>query len=151
MTTLPLGFEVRLTTVMGQPLHAKDVLVGVNFILGGRYYYGNLIGLTDAKGVAKVERPVLVRRFESDRAAFPMDYKVGLETLDSCIEVMVLNATEIATAVDAVESGSPVGQQFAEMYQRAQNVRYTPAVVRIDTSLMAGSWLVVSIPTAAVG
>ena len=43
----------------GGSIPAADILVGINLLVSDRYYYGNLLGLTDAAGVAIITRDEL--------------------------------------------------------------------------------------------
>ena len=52
MLHLPEYIEVRLSNVNGVVANEGNILIAVNLLASGRYYYGNLIGLTSTAGVA---------------------------------------------------------------------------------------------------
>ena len=54
MLRLPARIEARLADVQGHALRASDILIAPNILVDGRYYYGNLVGLTTRDGVASM-------------------------------------------------------------------------------------------------
>src|SRR5205823_5564666 len=108
MLRLPSRIHAQLADVSGHSLAAADVLIALNILVEGRYYYGNLLGLTNRSGVASIARDELDLRFASDRANYPMDYKVALEECDPQIELAVLSEREIDQAKDAVAASPTI-------------------------------------------
>jgi hypothetical protein len=53
MLRLPQQIRVQLQDVSGRNLAAADVLIAINLLLAGRYYYGNILGLTNANGASR--------------------------------------------------------------------------------------------------
>lgn len=147
MLRLPARIEVRLTDLSGRALGAPQVLIGLNVLLNGRYYYGNLVGLTDDAGVARLRRDELDLRFASDRADYPMDYKVQLEDCDPLIEVVLISESEFAEASQATSSNPAVSSDIRASYAAARNSSYAPAVVRFWADLPKQQCVVVSLPT----
>jgi hypothetical protein len=146
MLRLPARIEAHLKNVSGGSLPVADVLVGINLLVGGRYYYGNLLGLTNASGVAIVTRDELDLRFAADRAMYPMDYKVDADACDPLIEVFILSAEQIAAAREAIADSS-VSYDIDEAYQRARNPDFTPTLVRVWAHLPSEPVLLVPLTT----
>lgn len=130
MLRLPNQIAVTLVNRYGEPLRQPDVLVGVNLLREGRYYYGNLVGLTDRDGRVLLEGAELERRYAADQRNFPMDYKVELIECDAIGELVVLSHDEISQALTSLESFGVSGD-FRRMYARAANRILSPAVVRL--------------------
>lgn len=121
---------VQLTNASGRPLRERNVLVAVNLLSGGRYYYGNLIGLTDSRGYASTTRETLEREFYRDRASFPMDYKLELIECDNNVELVLLSREEIQKAQAAIEQFGDVDSAVVSAYARARNQLFAPAMAR---------------------
>lgn len=147
MLRLPARIEAHLEHLSGGSLPAADILVGINLLVSGRYYYGNLLGLTDSSGMASVSRDELELRFAADRAMYPMDYKVELGACDSFIEVFILSAEQIARAREAI-AASPVSYDIDEAYQRARNAAFTPTLARVWANLPGEQALMVHLTTS---
>ena len=146
MLKMPQRFSASLRDRQGHSLHAPKVLIAINLLLKGRYYYGNLIGLTDDRGIASITGSELRKRFDQDRANFPMDYKVDLDDCDSMVEILVLSGTEVADGRRAVGDNFSVTAEIRDSYDAAVNYRFAPASVRVSTESLQGD-LVVAIVT----
>jgi hypothetical protein len=147
MLILPSRIEVRLKDVRDRPLALPDILVGINFLVDGRYYYGNLVGLTDQHGIAAVQRDDLERRFQIDRVRFPMDYKVPLERCDSIIELLVMTGDEVARARQSIVADYAISPDIREAYDRARNCEVAPALVRVQLTIADGHGLQIGLVT----
>ncbi len=135
MLRLPGRVAVQLRDVRGHPLAAADILIAINVLHEGRYYYGNLVGLTDPSGRAQLTRDELDLRFVADKVSYPMDYKIDLEDADPLIEIALLSDQEIAEAKVAVESSRCVSPDIGLCYHRARNASFTPGMVRFWADL----------------
>jgi hypothetical protein len=130
MLRLPRTLSAQLRDTGGRALAVADVLIGVNLLVDGRYYYGTLVGLTNSRGVARTEGARIEEQFRSDQSDFPMDYKVALENCDSEVEVLVLSQSEIDNAKAQFADATIVSHDVREIYGRAQNWRVEPATLR---------------------
>lgn len=147
MLRLPTRIEAHLTDTAGHALREPAVLVAVNLLSHGRYYFGNLIGLTNENGVAVIEGVELELRYLDDRARYPMDYKLELSDCDELIEVVLLSGAELVQAREAMAQGSDVASSIRSQYGTARNDGFTPAVVRLIGDAPHGSSLKVFVTT----
>lgn len=131
MLRLPRLVHVRLVDPEGSPLREPDLLIGLNLLSNRKYYYGNLVGLTDSSGVAVVTGKEIEARYRSDQTEFPMDYRLELIECDSAIEVVVLSAKEIADATSAIDGLSIPLHGLRSLYERARNAAFFPAMQRL--------------------
>lgn len=129
MLRIPSQIAVQLVDRSGTPIRAENVLVAVNLLRAGRYYYGNVIGLTDSHGRAELQGSILEQRYASDRHNFPSDYKLELIECDPEAEFVLLSEQDIQAAIDGLEPFGSSGD-FRRMYERAQNGNFSPATVR---------------------
>jgi hypothetical protein len=134
MMTLPEIIEARLVDEAGQPLRAANVLVGINFLAEGRYYYGNILGLTNDEGRISIRGEALERRYLGDRRRFPMDYKLELVECDNQFELAVLSAQEVDQGREALKDDPLANPEMLTAYVRAKNGRYQPGLVRVHTA-----------------
>jgi hypothetical protein len=148
---LPGRVTVQLQDVRGRPLAASDVLIAINLLHEGRYYYGNLLGLTDSRGRAELTRHELELRFVADKVSYPMDYKIELEDADPLVEVALLSHQEIAEAMAAVESSPSVSPDIRLCYYRARNAYFTPATLRFWADLPGVAVAELTLTTSARG
>lgn len=148
MLRLPQRIRVRLRGASGELLAADRVLIAINIFKGGRYYYGNLLGLTGADGCAELSRDELQRRFLADRAQFPMDYRVPLQDADPVIEVVLMAPDEIGGATAALR-GMPQGApEVIGLYEASRNSEYQPAAHRFAADLPGGDVVVADLTTS---
>ena len=147
MLRLPPHLSAHLVGPGGTVLSEPEVLIAINFLRGGRYYYGNLIGLTDERGIATIERSEIELRFAMDRSTYPMDYKVDLEECDPSIEVTILSEAELSEARRAIDGNPGVSEAIQHAYAVARNALLRPAVSRVWADSLAGQSLVVFLTT----
>ena len=131
MLRLPTRIDVQLYDTAAQPLNERDILIAVNLLVEGQYYYGNLIGLTDDNGLAKIEGIELEMRFIDDRLKYPMDYKVDINDCDEMIELLILSAEEVEVASDAISAQGSPSSHVRASYSRARNWLVAPGLARI--------------------
>jgi len=148
MLTLPRRIVVQLRDSSGCPLELRDVLIGINLLVDSRYYYGNLIGLTTASGMASIEGTVLTERFEADQARFPMDYKVALQDCDSNVDIMIMTQEDIEQAIGAIVDDFSISPEIRDTYITASNSSVAAANARIDVGVALGREVVVNLTTA---
>jgi hypothetical protein len=147
MLRLPTRIEVQLTDTAGRPLREPALLIGINILSDGRYYFGNLIGLTNDSGVAAIEGVELELRYQEDRSRYPMDYKLELADCDELIEIVLLSAEELKQARDAVEEAAGIAHSIRTQYAAARNEKFSSALVRVSGDAPQGNSLKVSLPT----
>lgn len=147
MLQLPRSVSVRLVDPTGTPLAEPDVLVGINMLSSGRYYYGNLVGLTDSRGVAVVTGDDLEARYRADQAEFPMDYKLELIECDADIELVLLSVREIEDALSAIDALAIPSRVLRSVYARARNAKFTTALQKIEGSWRDDEEVICSLPT----
>jgi hypothetical protein len=147
MLIVPIRIAVCLKDVRGEALKAPNILIGINFLVNGQYYYGNLIGLTDDRGIATITGAQLEKRFSVDQARFPADYKVSLERCDSDIELFVMAADEVATAWQSVTEDYSVAPEIRDAYACAQNGMMQASLARVPANVTKGEALVVGLTT----
>ena len=151
MLSLPSRIEAQLVGIEGSRLRAEDVLVGLNILRAGEYYYGNLVGLTDPDGIASVSRDELDLRFAADRVDYPMDYRTALEECDPLIEVCLLSGKEVSEAERGIASSPHVSDEIRRAYAKTSNQAFWPALVRVWAHLPGKRAVVVHLPTGRIG
>lgn len=129
----------------GMPASESDVLVAVNLLVSTRYYYGNLVGLTDGAGRVSITSEELERRYASDQARFPMDYKLELIACDAIAEVVLLSEAEVVDATRAIEADFSVSPAIQGFYRRARNARFAPALQRFHADSASGEPLTITL------
>lgn len=147
MLRLPIRIEAQLTDTAGRELREPAVLIGINILSNGQYYFGNLIGLTNNAGVAGIEGVELELRFLDDRSRYPMDYKIDLPDCDELIELMVLEAGDIRRASEAMEEGEVLAPIVRSQYAAARNSNFVPSLIRVIGDSQHGTPLKVYLTT----
>lgn len=147
MLRLPARVTVQLVDSGGHALRASGILVSINTLVDGHYYYGNLVGLTDEGGLASIDRHELDLRFAADRGMFPMDYKVAFEECDPLIEVSLMSQAELAEARAAIASSSFISEDIRKAYAVASNELYRPSRARVWADLPNEPVLLVTLAT----
>lgn len=145
MLRLPSRIDVQLVDSYGMQVSEVNILVAVNLLVSTRYYYGNLVGLTDSAGKASITSEALERRYASDQARFPMDYKLELVQCDSMIDVVLLSEAEVADAKQAIASDFSISPAIRDMYSRARNAQFAPALRRVHADSSSGDPLTIEL------
>lgn len=144
---LPASVRAELRDFTGQRLHMRNILIGINLFVDGRYYYGNIVGLTDAQGSAELARSELDLRFAADRAAYPADYRLDLEECDSILEVFILPQAEIAALLGDSAAKAVVDKRILELYASSRNELVTPAWLKLPAESACDGVAVAPLPT----
>lgn len=131
MLRLPQSIRVQLVDPAGNALRESNVLIGINLLSHGNYFYGNLIGLTDSRGVAVVSGEELEARYRSDQVAFPMDYRLELIECDSSIEISLLNDREIQDALRSLDALPIPSSEPQSAYEAARNAQFEESLQRV--------------------
>jgi hypothetical protein len=109
--TLPDAIEVQLQPDGSAII--ESILVSLDLLHQGRYYYGTHVGLTNASGRARVTRAEILDGFANDQRTFVMDYRVPLEECD-------------AEAVIRVEGGQEFASRQAELLEASDHTLVAP-------------------------
>lgn len=150
MLRMPTEMRIQLVDARGRALEVANILVGINTLVQGRYYYGNLVGLTDRAGSATVSGMSIARDFHRDRASYPMDYRVDLEQCDDELEFLILSPEELEEARSAISDDFSVNAHVRESYAQALNHLVKPALKRVRV-VNAASVLRAQLTTERVG
>jgi len=132
MLHLPDRMEIQLTDVSGQPLGIANVLLAIRFFFADRYYYGDLLPLTDNNGVTVADREGVRARFEDNRRLFPMDYSVQLESCDQAIRLAVLDTRTIQDRLKTAPENAMISADAHALYAQAQNQRVLATEAHIE-------------------
>lgn len=133
MLNLPAQISVQLVDGGGKPLRQNNVLVGLNLLRNGRYYYGNLIGLTSTSGTVTISGVEIERRYLRDQLLYPSDYKLELVECDSDIEVLLLSGADIERAREGIRENDQLEPFVPTSYARARNRDFRPTLARVST------------------
>lgn len=142
---VPERVTVQLVDQHNHPLCEPDILIALNTFIAGRYYYGSILGLTDAVGRATTTGGALLNLFHQDQGLFPMDYRVPLEECDPVIELVILCPEEVDQSRVAVRESYWVSPAVRDAYERARNARV--AAVAATVALKDARPVVLELPT----
>src|SRR5690606_32378115 len=117
----------------------------------GRYYYGALVGLTDASGAAAITDRQLEVGFVADQQLFPMDYRVPLSGCDSSIVVRVEGGAEFREVQSDVATNPLIRANARRMWQAARNEWVSSTSVEVELEPRSGARNVPAVATPAVG
>jgi hypothetical protein len=132
MSRLPNEIIVHVRTLSngGSPL--ADLLVSLQLYWHGSYYYGDLIGLTDEFGNARITRDRILRDFDEDQRLFPMDYKVPIDQIDPVAGILVRGHSDFVAARSALEANPLVASDVRAAYMRARNEAVRTGGVQVN-------------------
>jgi hypothetical protein len=99
---LPAAIEVHLVSDNSAAVSA--ILVALDLLHQGRYYYGTLIGLSDAAGRARLAREQLELDFAESQRIFVMDYKVPLKLCDREAVIRIEGGLDFTKRLRAADS-----------------------------------------------
>ncbi|MGH7483449.1 MAG: hypothetical protein ACRELV_14950 [Longimicrobiales bacterium] len=145
---LPRLITVQLRDMAGRALTLPDIAVRLNLLRLGRAYYDVLIGLTDERGLARIEGRAIEDRFQLDRRKYPTDYTADLGACDRRIQVELLSGAEILAARTLLREHDVRGP-LRDIYDRAQNQGIRPVTIRFPLPL-AGADIVIPVRTERV-
>jgi hypothetical protein len=131
MLALPAAIEAVLRAEANVSM--AGILVFLDLHWHGSYYYGTLLGLTDASGRVRLEREQLLREFTESQRSFPMDYKVPLEECDTRIVVSVEGGSAFVARASSLISPivSPAVQKLWRV-ARNSGLASTSASAQLD-------------------
>lgn len=120
---LPDQLVVEVTCDDGSAAIVEGLLIFLDCQHEGRYYYGSLVGLTDADGVARITREAIEGVFAEERRDFPMDYRLPLTSCDARIVVRLVGGAEFAAAADVALRSDSLRDEARALWRRARNTR----------------------------
>jgi hypothetical protein len=129
---LPDEIHVEVMRRDGTCAGLESLLVALDVRLGGRYYYGTLLGLTDATGTAATTGQQIERAFQADRQLFPMDYKVPLSACDSTVVVRIKGGPEFLEARSNGAARPQTAADAHEMWLAARNEHVASIAVEVQ-------------------
>lgn len=145
----PLTLTIQLTCVGPVEPGMADILVALDVRLSGRYYYGTVVGLSDALGRAEITRRQLHDQFANDQRLFPMDYKGGLSECDDTICVRILGGNEFREAQEAARLNPVMGPDLRSLWDRARNRRLRTVAVDVELGTAMSGDKTVVVPIVA--
>ena len=105
----------------------EGILIGLDTHIEGRYYWGTILGLTDASGSVSVTGAKLLADFQNDQVLFPMDYKVHLKDCDPQVTVRI-SGGKAFTSFQATIRHQPLVEKWAQdMWLSARNADLSPS------------------------
>ena len=122
------------TTVLnvdsGAPI--PNILVVIDFLVNGRYYFGTLAGLTDNAGVITTTAVAITTDFVEDRKTFPMDYKVPLSEADNVLRIHVEGGAAFLQQRDSGLASGLVSAQARRLWTSASNANVAPSSLLVE-------------------
>ncbi len=146
---LPSEIVVHLKAESGRSLPLHDILVSVNLYWHGRYYYGDLIGLTDDSGTVRITRDRIERDFDGSQYLFPMDLKVSLDETDPVIGIVVQGHLAFLAATKAVGENRMVTPEARAAYARARNADVLTARTQVKLPVTPPDQLTIELTLTA--
>ena len=131
---LPDILRVRVTCPTDPAVPLDRLLIFLDCHIAERYYFGCLVGLTDAEGRAQITSAGVYEHFTLDQRMFPMDYRVPLEDCDSSIRVHLVGGTDFKAQRAQLGSG-PVTPEAVGLWLRARNDIFSSATAGVDLAL----------------
>jgi len=130
----PATLSVQLEAPPGSETSIEGLMVSLDTFIEGRYYWGTVLGLTDATGKVSVLGADLIAEFENDRHTFLMDYRVPLENCDSRVRVHIEGGGAFAAGKKLVSTAPLVTAKAKAAWGSARNAafRSTEAVHTLD-------------------
>lgn len=145
----PSKLTVQLTSVDPVAPRMAEILVALDIRLSGQYYYGTVVGLSDALGRAEITRRQLHDQFTHDQRLFPMDYKVGLSQCDDMVGIRILGGTEFRDAQRAASLSASIPPGLQSLWNRAGNRGVRSVVVDVELGAAVGDDKTVVVPVVA--
>jgi hypothetical protein len=127
----------------------SDILVSLNLYCHGRYYYGDLIGLTDDSGTVRITRDRIQLDFDADERLFPMDYKVPLGETDPIVGIVVQGHSDFLSARSAVEESRMVRPDARAAYARARNADVQTSRTQVKLPVAPPDQLIIELTVTA--
>jgi hypothetical protein len=135
---LILPDRLTVTLVPSSPeLDVAGLLLALDIRVQGRYYWGSLLGLSDAAGLAEITGDALARQFTQDRTLFPMDYKVPLDRCDAEVRIRLEGGVAFTRAREQAVNAALVSAIAREAWKGARNAAVAPAEIGACLDAMA--------------
>ena len=126
--TLHLPAELAVTVITDDPAvtDLADILVNADFYLEGRYYYGDLLGLTDPAGQLLVPKRHILEGFRESQLGGIMDYKVPLDRCDANATIRIPGGGDFRFNQLLVPGSAHISNWAQDIWARARNVDLAP-------------------------
>ncbi|HKV43600.1 MAG TPA: hypothetical protein VJT32_02815 [bacterium] len=105
--------------------------------IGGKYYYGDVLGLTGSSGQIFTGSEKIMRDFDQDQQLFPADYVQPLSACDSVVELRILSQAEVEKRSVKTPATAMVAGEVRSMYAQARNHQVKPTTTSVDFSKVA--------------
>jgi hypothetical protein len=148
---LPAAIQIRLVSDAVGIAELSEVLVALDVLHQGRYYFGAVLGLTDTAGRLHIERSDIEQSFTENQRLFPMDYRVSLAQCDAQIAVRVLGGLDFAEAQTAAEENAFMPAEVRDLWRRARNRRLANTQVQLDLREQPPDVASVVLPVSPLG
>jgi hypothetical protein len=145
----PSKLTVQLTSVDPVASNIADILVAIDIRVGGQYYYGTVVGLSDALGRVEITRRQLDDQFTNDQRLFPMDYKIALAHCDDVIGVRILGGAEFRDAQRAARLNAHMDPDIRLLWNRAQNRGLRTVTIDLELGTATREDKCVTVPIVA--
>jgi hypothetical protein len=113
-------------------LRHPNILIAIDVLLNGHYYYGGTLSLSNAAGLATFDGEQVATNFEHNQRMFPMDYGTSLTDCDDRLRVLVLGDGEFREARQRALASPFLAPKFREMWKIAQNEPLPSALAVVD-------------------
>ena len=124
---LPSELSVALVTDDSSLPDLAQIMVAADFYFEGRYYYGTILGLTDAIGKVRVTQAQILERFREAQLGGIMDYKIPLERCDENATIRIPGGGDFRLSQILVPGSANISSWAQDIWARAKNVDLAPA------------------------
>jgi hypothetical protein len=131
MLDLPSEIVVELRS---DEANVGNLLIALDVLRSGHYYFGGVIGLTDSRGRISFSRESIENAFEENRREFPMDYRIPLREADPEIDVVVPGGSEFRQAQVTALSSALTSEPSKRIWSLAENHSIESAKARVAMS-----------------
>lgn len=128
MPLLLSRIEVALRSSVGSAI--EGVLVSGSLYLAERYYYGFLVGVTDADGFVSTTGGAVAESFSKDRELFPMDYRVPIGECDG-VSLGVVGGGDFVAQLGNLNHPF-IDADVRTQYQAAANAAYSTTWTAVE-------------------
>jgi hypothetical protein len=118
MLKLPHAIVVQ---VEGSRAPISKLLIAVHFLHRAEYYFGGVVGLTDANGEVVFLREAIEQAFAANQRLFPMDYRIPLVDCDSMVRVVILGGEEFLAAQKTALASPLTAATAKDLWREADN------------------------------
>jgi len=134
MSPAPIAIEIDLITEPPRSDAVSGILIAMDLRYRGRYYYGTIVGCTNAAGHARLSYAALEAAFAADQRLSPMDYRIPLDQCDPDAVILVEGGPEFVKQRAAAVTSPLVDPEICRLWEAASNEKIDPArtIVMLD-------------------